>query len=174
MAKSWPWGRVSPTLAAFEHSRACPGRSRANSQLQSDLEATFQCFVVSQGRASSRAFLVEEMVGKLATALSTDSSGTQQSLQQLREAVAHNAAGMTKNASDYEHLDKMVKSQDVRCRRLWRGGLRQSALSVRSFMSAPNGGGGTCGRAKGSRQCVAAHRAPSKTVGGPDDGGMGC
>jgi len=63
-----------------------------------------------QGRVNR----VEEMVGKLATALSTDSSGTQQSLQQLREAVAHNAAGMTKNASDYEHLDKMVKSQDHR------------------------------------------------------------
>jgi len=63
-----------------------------------------------QGRVNK----MEEMVGKLAGALSSDKSGMLHHFQQLRDTVALTSATAAKNASDYEHLDKAIKSQDHR------------------------------------------------------------
>lgn len=54
-----------------------------------------------------------------------------------------------------------------------RVGLHPQDAWLAECHASPVGGGARC-RLKGARQCVAAytHRAPSRTVGNPDDGGM--
>eukprot|EP00429_Kryptoperidinium_foliaceum_P102855 CAMPEP_0176259082 /NCGR_PEP_ID=MMETSP0121_2-20121125/38892_1 /TAXON_ID=160619 /ORGANISM="Kryptoperidinium foliaceum, Strain CCMP 1326" /LENGTH=480 /DNA_ID=CAMNT_0017598967 /DNA_START=19 /DNA_END=1457 /DNA_ORIENTATION=+ len=61
---------------------------------------------------------IEEMVGKLATALNTDRSSVQHNLQQLRDAVSQTLAGLAKNTSDCDQVDRAVKDHDRRLQKV--------------------------------------------------------